>query len=1251
MPITYKPVVIIMDDFTSRSLEFSNTTLYDAGYINNVTSYDYYTLDGVWIDGYGDADWVETTAYGSLVYTEVSSAVDYSIADTYYNSNSFIGIYGYNAYSYDYLEWVAHESTGNLNVQHGDWVVSAFKNQLDSDVETILIDCDYPNQLDFATISVDSIVNDWLVKNDTNAVEYLPIALSFSYAGVYPSFSNSYAIQTLVDNFAVIVQSIPNVTSSGVTWAEIYDDVIEVAAYNVDLEGDSLHGLADNNSVIDIYANGYVEHAGWDSGWNFGTSFATPRVAAEIANLWIELLDSINSDLVSGEITQEDIESSGEVDYSDYVNSLLNLMTTDVYVEIDNTWYADAIPVLSDDVVTSSLPVVAPYNAGNKSIYSITDASYSLLGNESHTDDDGVVWYLSKDFNDDGSYVEIYVNQIDSRVSKYQYNTNDILEIKTYLNSEPGYEYSNVYNYINNTQVKTYEYSNNGGYVYKSIVKTLQESLTNKDSILDAGNAIHYDVVQVKDDETLIYLETITNTTGSRVINDIDNIYNGLIVAEWDYNSNHNRVNEHYYFYETYDNQVVRWESTTGVNSNGDNISIFTSENGTVKTKQTEDNDLNGTTITRIHTHTVDGVEYGLSQSQPEFTHTKISKYDAEGVLVEKISIREAVAGQESRQIKTYESDGETYTEVYTETRLDGTLNVKVLKDTNGNKVVTKYTSDGVTVEKVIEITYVNSTDIHSTRVFKDSAGNITMNTTVTISDGVDEYGNATSIYTEIVDETGLVRFHDTTNEGVDFWGIEQLSHDHKYYKDENNNKIFITERLDDNGDLITTYSNNFGYIDSVGTNILSKAVSTGGDYWDPQVSYDAPSKTFVFDVFESGISAERPNGGGFGTIGVFHPTNDDFDGFSFEISGGADASSFYISDQNISGFTINSTGFSSDYEVPVDVGNDHQFNFTIKAIKGNVIENYNIAINIVDVNEIMGNDSNNDITGIDGVDLITTGLGDDLVNAGGGYDLIVVGGGSNNLNGDSGNDSIFLKIDSVWSSGYIAKNVDTNTSIGTSQAISLNGLSRFSDVIDGGADVDTLNLTTGNDAFFIDDIYSAHHSSLTLSTTTQGVNSTARITNLEVINAGEGNDIVDLTSSNYILANTIEINGEAGNDVLWSSNGDDTIDGGTGDDTINGGAGNDTLTGDAGADTFQFTATSGSDVITDFSLTDDAIQLYYRAEDNHTNADLSLVSGVLTWDVDNTTNDVVINMSNTITSNNIDISTYDEVFTFVEII
>jgi len=260
---------------------------------------------------------------------------------------------------------------------------------------------------------------------------------------------------------------------------------------------------------------------------------------------------------------------------------------------------------------------------------------------------------------------------------------------------------------------------------------------------------------------------------------------------------------------------------------------------------------------------------------------------------------------------------------------------------------------------------------------------------------------------------------------------------------------------------------------------------------------------------------------------------------------------------------------------------------------------------------------------------------------------------GADVINAMSGNDIINLHAyNSIWASGYVAKNVGNIDSIGTGQVISLEGMNRFSDVIDGGDDIDVLNLTDGNDAFFIDDVYSDHHSSLapSLTSISQGIDSTARIVNLEVINAGSGNDIVDLTSANFILTNAVEINGEAGNDTLWGSNGNDTVNGGEGNDTIFGGTGNDTLTGGIGFDTFQFTATAANDIITDFSLTDDSIQLYYRAEDNHTNADLSLASGVLTWNVDSISNDiVVIDLSVATTSSNF--SDIDQLITFVEIV
>ena len=280
---------------------------------------------------------------------------------------------------------------------------------------------------------------------------------------------------------------------------------------------------------------------------------------------------------------------------------------------------------------------------------------------------------------------------------------------------------------------------------------------------------------------------------------------------------------------------------------------------------------------------------------------------------------------------------------------------------------------------------------------------------------------------------------------------------------------------------------------------------------------------------------------------------------------------------------------------------------------------------------------------------VITGTISDDILLGTTGIDSIITLEGADVVSALAGNDTITLTADSVWGAGYAALNVSNDASVGTHQKIDLAGLNRFSDVIDGGADVDTINLTDGNDAFFIDDAYSAHHNSLSLTSTTQGIDSIARITNLEVINAGEGNDIVDLTSTNFILAQAVKINGEAGNDVLWGSNGNDTINGGDGNDTIFGGTGSDTLTGSTGSDTFQFTATAGSDVITDFDVSGDAIELYYRTQDNHTNSDLNLTNGILTWDVDSTSNDVVIDLSASVNSS--DLVDLDTLITFVEIV
>ena len=70
-------------------------------------------------------------------------------------------------------------------------------------------------------------------------------------------------------------------------------------------------------------------------------------------------------------------------------------------------------------------------------------------------------------------------------------------------------------------------------------------------------------------------------------------------------------------------------------------------------------------------------------------------------------------------------------------------------------------------------------------------------------------------------------------------------------------------------------------------------------------------------------------------------------------------------------------------------------------------------------------------------------------------------------------------------------------------------------------------------------------------------------------------------------------------------------LDGGDGDDVLFGGSGADTLVGGAGADVFQFTASAGSDRVSDFDLGSDRIQLFAL---ENSSIDWDFVDGLMTW-------------------------------------
>ncbi len=149
-----------------------------------------------------------------------------------------------------------------------------------------------------------------------------------------------------------------------------------------------------------------------------------------------------------------------------------------------------------------------------------------------------------------------------------------------------------------------------------------------------------------------------------------------------------------------------------------------------------------------------------------------------------------------------------------------------------------------------------------------------------------------------------------------------------------------------------------------------------------------------------------------------------------------------------------------------------------------------------------------------------------------------------------TGDDIIEYNQDSSWTqSNYTALNVYSN------DRLELIGLNRTDDAFDGGSGADTLNLTSGNDAIFLDDDYTDNPSA-----------NGNRLNSIEIINGEDGNDIIDLSSLKYSYGN-VELNGGNGNDVLWSNDGDDTLNGGSGNDNIQSGRGDDILNGDSGND------------------------------------------------------------------------------------
>ncbi len=237
-----------------------------------------------------------------------------------------------------------------------------------------------------------------------------------------------------------------------------------------------------------------------------------------------------------------------------------------------------------------------------------------------------------------------------------------------------------------------------------------------------------------------------------------------------------------------------------------------------------------------------------------------------------------------------------------------------------------------------------------------------------------------------------------------------------------------------------------------------------------------------------------------------------------------------------------------------------------------------------------VGNELANVITGNAADNLLLGGAGNDSLGAGGGNDAVFGETGADSIAGAAGIDYL------VGGDGNdsIDGGDDADALYGEAGDDFLIGGATFhTDILAGGdgndtlggasgqGDYDLLNGAGGNDVYFVD-----------------------TPADLTFEGAGEGDDsvIADIRGAGYYLYPHVENLTLAGvtpfgvgNDLanrLTGSDADNWLLGGAGNDTLDGAGGLDVLFGEAGADRFVFRRGGGDDVIGDFAVGVDKLQL-----------------------------------------------------------
>lgn len=343
------------------------------------------------------------------------------------------------------------------------------------------------------------------------------------------------------------------------------------------------------------------------------------------------------------------------------------------------------------------------------------------------------------------------------------------------------------------------------------------------------------------------------------------------------------------------------------------------------------------------------------------------------------------------------------------------------------------------------------------------------------------------------------------------------------------------------------------------------------------------------------------------------------------EVTGGPDFDGY---DEQPVAFTIFDAGGEDTFDLSTSSRNNRfdmrAENFSdIAGLTGNVgIARGTVLENLIGGSgndTVTGNSAANDISGAGGNDSLDGRGGADNLDGGGGADNLSGGDGADTVLGGSGADEIYGNsgvdvIDAGDGDDYVSGGFSTDEIHGGNGRDELQGRTG-ADTIYGGTGDDTIYGSQGIDVLHgggnDDEMYGATASDFLYG---DGGNDTMfGSQGRDELRGGDGRDDLSGGSGSDTLygdAGNDELRGNTGADIayggldadslfggtgsdsLYGEDGNDLLAGQNGGDVLTGGAGNDTLRGGGGEDTFVFDTGFETDVIEDFSVTDDQLRL-----------------------------------------------------------